>query len=163
MTSGQEQGLLAVAAGVTAAVAAQWIIRRFGKSEARMRQVKDECAKLLALSEDLQKRVIEQLGGTASAENVYAWDTAAYRRARARLQSLDPPRSIRAALTDLDETRADLRLAWRLSAIQPAVEHEDLAGAIQAHADAIDHFAAAGSILARVSWPVTLNGPHGTA
>lgn len=157
MTSGQGQGLLAVATGAAIAVAAQWAIGYFGKSEARSRQLKDECAVLLALSEDLQKRVMQQLRGTAPAENAYPWDGAAYRRARIRLQSLDPPLSIRAALTDLDETRADLRLASRLAAAHPTAEYEDLAYAVQAHADAIGHFATAGSILARVSWPAALN------
>lgn len=156
MISGQGQGLLAVAAAGAAIAVTQWAVRRASRADSRSRQLKDECARILALSENLHRRAVGQLSGTAPAGSVRAWDAPAYRKARTRLQVLDPPNSVQAALADLDETRAELRTASEISAAL-ADNREAFASAVDAHAAAIDHFATAGSILARVSWPAVLD------
>jgi hypothetical protein len=143
LISGQGQGLLAVAAGAIIALSLQQVIRHFRDSSGRTRQLKEECAQIITLSADLQRR--------ASFGEVSGWDAAAYRRARTRLRNLNPPNSIQSALTDLDETRDDLTIASRV-----AEGEGNIAEAVRAHAAAIDHFATSSSILVRVSWAGSL-------
>jgi hypothetical protein len=144
LISGQGLGLLAVAAGAIIAISLQQVIRHFRDSTGRTRQLKEECAQIITLSADLHNR--------AASGQVNGWDAPAYREAKTRLRSLKPPNSIQSALNDLDETQVDLTLASRLAEGQ-----ENIAEAMQAHADAIDHFAASSAILVRISWvPVSL-------
>jgi hypothetical protein len=144
---------LAVVIGVAIAISVRLVLRFLRKPDLREQQVKEECAKLLLLSEDLQRRVLAEQRGSDMAQDFYSWDAGAYRRARMRLQNLRPPISVQAVLTELDETRADLRFAWQLSASQPSASTRSLADAIDAHAEAIDHFATSSSVIIRVSWP----------
>jgi hypothetical protein len=153
LISGQGQGLLAVVVGVAIALSAQQVIRYFRKADDRARRLKQECVDILTLSEELQDRVTAD---ASTADDVASWDIRAYRRARARLRHLDPPASILAALADLDESRADLMLAYRFSAAQAPGNHPSggqwkLAEAVRAHAEALDHFATSGSVLVRIS------------
>lgn len=153
MISGQGLGLLAAAIGAVIALGGQQAIRALRRSGPRGRLLKEECVQLLLLSEDLQRRITASQNGAASEdENVRSWDADAYRRARARLQNLSPPTPIQSALADLDETRADLKIAWRLSAAQTAASSGDLPSALGAYAEAIEHFATSSAVLARVSW-----------
>lgn len=154
MISGQGQGLLAVAVAGAVIAIAQWAIRRFGQAGVRARQMKDECARILVLSEDLHRHAVGQLRGTAAPGSVQRWDASAYRRTRARLQAMSPPVSLLTALTELDETIAELRMASEISAALME-NRPSFASAVQAHSDAIEHFATAGAILARVSWPAS--------
>jgi hypothetical protein len=150
---GQVVGLLAVVIGAAIAVSVRLVLRVLRKPGHREQLVKEECAKLLFLSEDLQRRILAQQRGSGMAADVPSSDAGAYRRAWMRLQNLRPPAPVQAALTELDETRTDLRLAWQLSASQPSANPRSLAYAIDAHAEAIEHFATSASVLIRVSWP----------
>jgi hypothetical protein len=152
--SGQGQGLLAVVAGAAIIVAFRQVARLSRKPDLRVRLLKSECAKLIALSEDLQKRMTRERQGLVTADEVYSWDTRAYRLARRRLGGFSPSASIQMAITELDEAGADLRAAWQQSLNGSAEGQEDLfAAAMSAHSEAIGNLAAAGSILVRFSWP----------
>lgn len=152
--SGQGQGLLAVVTGAAIIVAFRQVIRIFRKSAPYAHQLKSECAKLVALSEDLQKRMMRERQGLSAADEVHAWDARAYRLAKRRLGNFSPSAAIQTAVTELDETRAELKAAWRQSLDRCADGREDLLTvAMSAHSEAIDNLAAASSILVRISWP----------
>jgi len=129
--------------GAAIALSLQQIVRRFGRSGLRAQRLKNECVQILVFAEDLRDRVVAgQPGG---------WDSRAYRLAKSRLRTFDPSVQIQAALADLDETRVDLAVAWRLSGGVPAQERGDLALAVQALEEAIARFATSSSVLVRVS------------
>jgi hypothetical protein len=153
MITGQSQGFLAVAAGAAVIVVIRQIMRFFRKSSVRAEQLKSECVKLVALSEDLQDRISRERHGAAVTDEVYAWDVSAYRRARRRLGGLAPSTPVQMAIAELDETRADLKAAWRRSLDRSPEDREDLTAAMQAHSEAIENFATSSSIMVRVSWP----------
>ena len=159
MIPGQGQGLLAVVAGTAVIVAFRQITRIFNNSDSRIKQLKSECAKLVALSEDLQRRVTRGRQGLGTTDGVHAWDAQAYRLARRRLGRFSPSAPIQTAVAELDETRADLKTAWQQSLGTSGEGREDLlTTALTAHSEAIDNLAAASSILVRLSPPLGQTG-----
>jgi hypothetical protein len=109
-------------------------------------------AAIVALSEDLQHKIVDERRGAGSEDAVLSWDARAYRAARTRLRARDPARAVDSALSDLDEARASLNAAWRFARSDPRAFSGDVADALQAHAAAIERFADAAAIFVRVSW-----------
>lgn len=147
MGSGQGHALLGVLVGAVVIISIRLVTRFLGRRNAR--NIARECVTLISLSEDLQRRI----RGRATDIAVSSWDGRAYRSARSRLTSLEPPAPVRAALWDLDEMRQQLTTAWRLSRLGTASEPFGVDAAIREFTTAIEHFATASSILVRISWP----------
>jgi hypothetical protein len=107
-------GLVGALAGATIAWAAQYVTRR---SEIRERQdtlLLEQCAIVVALSEDYRNRVWEERSKVAAGV-VAAWDIGAYRLAQARLRILCREAGMLAALENLGKAGTGLGRAWRLS------------------------------------------------
>lgn len=147
MGSGQWQALLGVLVGAVVIASVRLVGLSRGRGDSR--DITRECATLITLSEDLQRRIRAE--DTALA--VTGWDSRVYRGARSRLTALGPPPPVQAALRDLDEARQELTTAWRLSGVMSAGEPFGIHLALREHATAIEHFATASSILVRITWP----------
>lgn len=107
-------GLIGALAGAAIAWAAQYVTRR---SEIRERQASlllEQCAIVVALSEDFRNRVWEERNQVAAGV-VAAWDIGAFRLAEARLRILCRETRVLSALEDLREAGTALGKAWRLS------------------------------------------------
>jgi hypothetical protein len=145
-------GLWSVLAGAAIVLIARLAATLFARMRPKPRALSEDRAAIVALSEDFQNRVIGERRGAIDAAEVLAWDARAYRLARLRLRTHTQSAETRAALLDLDEARANLGTAWRLSKTGPRALPGDLENALQAHAIAIEQFADAIGIFVRVSW-----------
>jgi hypothetical protein len=154
-------GLWAVVAGVAIVLVARLAARLFRRTRPAPRELSEDRAAIVALSEDLQHRIIDEQRGAVSSDDVIAWDARAYRLARLRLRTRNQSGDVQAALLDLDEARANLNTAWRFSRTGLRVIPEDLENALQVHAAAIEQFADTTAILVRISWQQ--RRPNGTA
>jgi hypothetical protein len=154
-------GVWAVLAGAAIVVLARLGATLFRRIMPRPRELGTDRAAIVALSEDLQRRIIDEQRGAIDTHEVLAWDARAYRLARLRLRARGQPADVQAALSDLDEARADLRTAWRFSKTGQGVLPEDLENALRDHATAIHQFADATAIFVRISWQQ--RWPNGSA
>lgn len=110
--------LIAAVAGAAIALAGQYLTRR---GEARTRTgefILDQCASIVALSDDFRNRVWEEkeLGLTGKVD---AWDLGGYRHAAARLMILSDDRALLDALQDLTESGKHLAGYWRRGQADP--------------------------------------------
>lgn len=137
-------GLVGVIAGAVIALGGQYVTRR---SEVRERQetlLLEQCALVVALSEDFRNRVWEERHNVA--EGVVArWDLGAYRMAQARLRIMCNEPDVLSALGTLSQAGGDLGKMWRLS---PDSE-KDVQEAWEVHRSAINSFIACSSQLLR--------------
>jgi hypothetical protein len=145
-------GLWAVLIGAAAILSARLITRLLRAVRTPEAALSADRAAIVRLSEDLQRRILDERRGSAGTPEVLAWDASAYRLARLRLRTRDQSKEVMAALVDLDEARASLRTAWQLSKTDPGVFPGDLEAALEAHASAVSEFAEASAILVRLSW-----------
>jgi hypothetical protein len=152
---------LAVLAGAAIILSARLMTRLVRRIAPRPRELSTDRATIVALSEDLQHRIIDEQRGIIGTPEVLAWDARAYQVARLRLRTRNSSADVQAALLDLDEARADLRTTWRFSKTSPGPLPGDLEIALQAHASAIGQFADASAIFVRISWQ--RRRPNGTA
>jgi hypothetical protein len=111
--------LLAAVAGASIALAGQYMTRR-GEVRTRTGEfILDQCASIIALSDDFRNRVWEEkeLGLTG---RVDAWDLTGYRHAAARLMVLSDDAALLSALEDLTESGKRLAGYWRRGQADPA-------------------------------------------
>jgi hypothetical protein len=111
--------LFAAVAGASIALAGQYLTRR---GEVRTRTgdfVLDQCASIIALSDDFRNRVWEEkeLGLTGKVDE---WDLTGYRHAAARLMILSGDAGLLGALEDLTESGKRLAGYWRRGQVDPA-------------------------------------------
>ena len=152
---GNGSGLWGVAAGTAIILAARLAFRLFRRTTpgAGGPDGPDgDRAAIIALSEDLQRKITDEWRGTGSEHAVLDWDAQAYRRARTRLRTRNAALDIWSALSDLDEARADLSAAWRFSKLDSRASATDVESALRSHAAAIEQFADAAAVFVRVSW-----------
>ena len=112
-------GLIGVIAGALIAFGSQYLVSRTERQERNTGFVLEQCALVIALSEDHRSRVWEERQGTA-VDLVAKWDIGAYRLAEARLRVLSQEPNLLAALEALRESGKELGLAW-FGAVDEAV------------------------------------------
>jgi hypothetical protein len=156
-------GIWAAVTGAIIIVFTRQAIRIIRKIYRRPSEIPADNAAIVTLSEDLQRRVLDEQRGAIEPAHVLAWDAAAYRAARRRLRARSRSAALMAALSDLDEARADLRTAWRFTKTEAAGTDAELSVALETHALAIGQFAEASSIFVRVSWTPPMQRPTGEA
>lgn len=107
-------GVIGALAAATIALLGQYIISRSAQREREVILLLDQCAQLVALSEDYRNRIWEErkLGYTNSVSN---WSIGEYRVAEARLKILCREDATLDAITRLRVTGVELGRAWRLS------------------------------------------------
>jgi len=154
-------GLWAVAAGAVIVLIARLVAGALRRIRLRQHGPDEDRAAIVALSEDLQHRIIDEQSGAVDPPEVFAWDARAYRLARLRFRVRNQSADVHAALHDLDEARAGLRMAWRFSKAGSGAFPGEMDSALQAHAAAIEQFADAAAIFVRISWRD--RRPNGTA
>jgi hypothetical protein len=133
-------GLAGVIAGAAIALGGQYLTRRSEQRERLTTVLLEQCATVVALSEDFRNRVWEERNQLA--ENVVAmWDLAAYRLAEARLRILCRDPDVLAAVEVLRKSGASLGETWRLSPKDEAAVN----AALEAHRSALKAFIAVGS------------------
>lgn len=104
-------GLVGVIAGALIAFGSQYLVNRAERQERDTGLLLEQCALVIALSEDHRNRVWEERQGRA-ADLVAKWDFGAYRLAEARLRVLSQEPDLLAALAALRESGKALGLAW---------------------------------------------------
>jgi len=104
--------LLAAVAGGAIAIAGQYVIGKSERTTRRAELVLDQCAQLIALSEDFRTRLWEErvLGQT---DRTASWDIRAFRLAGARLRILCGDQRVLAALDELKASGKELGGYWR--------------------------------------------------
>ena len=90
-------GLWAVVAGVAIVLVARLAARLFRRTRPAPRELSEDRAAIVALSEDLQHRIIDEQRGAVSSDEVIAWDARAYRQARLRLRTRNQSGDVQAA------------------------------------------------------------------
>ena len=136
--------LIGAVAGATIAIAGQYVVRRSEARERASTLLLEQCAQLVALSEDYRNRVWEERHNLSN-EAVAAWDLSAYRLAEARLRLLCRTPSVLSALDNLRRSGIALGSAWRLS----NTESPDVEQAWKVHRDALNDFIEASSKIVR--------------
>ncbi|MGH3282703.1 MAG: hypothetical protein ACRDNW_26735 [Trebonia sp.] len=134
------------------AIIARLMVGSLRRLRPRPHELGEDRAGIVALSEDLQHRIIDEQRGAIEPQEVLSWDSRAYRLARSRFRTRNQAAEIQAALHDLDEARAGLRMAWRFSKAEPGALPGEMENALQAHTAAIEQFADATAIFVRISW-----------
>jgi hypothetical protein len=128
-------GLVGVLAGALIAFGGQYMMGRREREERNAALLLEQCAVLIALSEDFRNRVWEERHNVAT-DVVGQWDLGAYRLAEARLRVLSPDPGFQAAVTALRRSGTDLGKAWRLgTSDEAAVE-----SAWTAYEDSVEMF-----------------------
>jgi hypothetical protein len=133
-------GLVGVIAGALIALGGQYLLRSTERKDRNSTLVLEQCALLIALSEDFRNRVWSERNGE-EAGYVAGWDIGSYRLAEARLRLLSPGLAVAADLEPLRETGKDLGKAWQFTPDNEAA----VDSAWKAHRAAIERFAAASS------------------
>lgn len=137
-------GLVGVLAGAAIALGGQYVTRR---SEVRERQeslLLEQCALVVALSEDFRNRVWEERHKVADGV-VAHWDLGAYRLAQARLRIMCNEPDVLSALGALSQAGGDLGKLWRLA----SAGEKNVQEAWEAHRSALNSFIASSSRLLR--------------
>lgn len=137
-------GLIGVLAGALIAFAGQYLVGRSERQERNEALLLEQCALLIALSEDYRNRVWEERHQVAD-DVVGKWDIGTYRLAEARLRVLSRDSKLLAAIEVLHQSGTALGTAWRLGPDNKAVVDSTWA----AHGDAVDRFIAVSSQLIR--------------
>jgi hypothetical protein len=128
-------GLIGVLAGALIAFGGQFLMRRSERQERNETLLLEQCALIIALSQDYRNRVWEERHQVAS-DVVSRWDIGTYRLAEARLQLLSREPKLWAALEALHKSGVALGKAWRLGSSDEA----GIDSAWAAHRDAVDRF-----------------------
>jgi hypothetical protein len=110
--------LLATVAGAVIALAGQYILKRGEKRTRSGELLLEQCAQVIALSEDLRNRVWEEQELHAQGR-VDAWDLGAHRIAAARVKILCQDPALLNALEDLTNSGKQLSGYWRLGKAGP--------------------------------------------
>ena len=143
-------GLLGVLAGALIAFGSQYLVSKTERQERNVGLLLEQCATIIALSEDYRNRVWEERQNIAT-DVVAKWDIGTYRLAEARLKVLSQEPAFVEALQALNKSGITLGRSWRLrSADETAVD-----AAWAAHRDTINRFIAASSQV--VDHPSTRN------
>jgi hypothetical protein len=129
-----------VIAGALIAFGSQYLVSRTERQERNTGLLLEQCATVIALSEDQRNRIWEERQHVAD-DVVAKWDIGTYRLAEARLKILSREPDLLAALDALHRSGTTLGRAWRLSTGDEAAV--DVAWT--AHRDAINRFIAASS------------------
>ncbi|MDQ2883316.1 MAG: hypothetical protein M3Y48_19655 [Actinomycetota bacterium] len=128
-------GVIGAVVGAVIALLGQYISNR---SERRARDAAlllDQCAHLIALSEDYRNRVWEERNLVANGV-VAEWNIGEFRLAEARLKILCKDKASVAAIGRLQSTGQELGKAWRLE----RSESEALDAAWRNHREALNNF-----------------------
>ena len=133
-------GLIGVLAGALIAFGGQYLVGRSDRQERNEALLLEQCALLIALSEDYRNRIWEERHQVAS-DVVAKWDIGTYRLAEARLRILSREPKFVAALEALHKSGGALGTAWRLGLNDEAAVDRAWA----AHRDALNGFIAASS------------------
>jgi hypothetical protein len=128
-------GLAGVLAGAFIALAGQRLAYRSQARDTSRLLVLEQCAHIVALSEDYRNRLWEERQGLAS-DKIAGWDLPSYRLAEARLRILAPSSRLLAALENLDESGSALGRLWRGG----STESTELDPALAAHRASIEAF-----------------------
>lgn len=107
-------GLVGVVAGAAIALFGQHNLRRLDRRDGDAGLMLEQCATVLALSEDYRNRVWEErlLGARDAVE---AWDLREYRMAEARLRVLSADQSLLDALAAVGNAGQRLGKLWRVA------------------------------------------------
>jgi hypothetical protein len=135
-------GLAGVIAGAIITLGGQYVTRRSELRERQKSLLLEQCALLVALSEDYRNRVWEERNAVAAGV-VAAWDLGAYRLAQARLRILCREAGVLNAIEVLGKAGTQLGRAWRLA----PQDAEGVESAWQSHKSALKTFVAASSEL----------------
>lgn len=129
-------------AGAAIALGGQFLTRRSEQRERLATVLLEQCAAMIALSEDFRNRVWEERNRLAE-DAVAKWDLAGYRLAQARLRILCRDPDVLTAIERLRKAGTDLGGTWRVS------PHDETAvdAAWEAHRSALKAFIAVGSEL----------------
>ena len=128
-------GVIGAIAGGAIALLGQYGLRRSERQDARTMMLLEQCAQLVARSEDYRNRVWEErrLGAR---DAVSAWDLSEFRLASARLKLLCRDADVLKSLQRLHKAGEDLGKAWR-----PAAGDSDAVDAAwRGHRIALDDF-----------------------
>ena len=106
-------GVVGVLAGALIAFGGQYLMGRSERQERNETLLLEQCALIIALSQDYRNRVWEERHQVAS-DVVGRWDIGTYRLAEARLQLLSGEPKLLAALEALHKSGVALGRAWRL-------------------------------------------------
>ena len=108
-------GLIGALAGATIAFVGQYAMTRSARRERETALLLEQCAQLIALSEDYRNRIWEErrLGAT---NVVVSWNLGDYRLAEAKLKLLCSDTRVLQAVEQLRETGVELGKAWRMAA-----------------------------------------------
>jgi hypothetical protein len=136
--------LLAAVAGGSIAIAGQYVIGRSERITRRAELVLDQCAQLIALSEDFRNRLWEErvLG---LKDRTTVWDLHAFRLAEARLRILCGDPKVLAALNNLNSSGKALGAYWRRGEINA----NELGLRYEQNKAAVEGFVAASAQLVR--------------
>jgi hypothetical protein len=128
-------GLVGVIAGALIAFGSQHLLSRSERRERNTGLLLEQCATVVALSEEQRNRVWEER--RAVADGVVAkWDIGTYRLAEARIKILYREPDLLAALDELHRAGTALGRAWRLNTGDEAAVDAAWAG----HREAINRF-----------------------
>jgi len=133
-------GLIGVLAGALIAFGGQYLVGRSERQERNEALLIEQCALLIALSEDYRNRVWEERHQVAS-DVIGRWDIGTYRLAEARLRVLSREPKLLAAVEALHKSGTALGKAWRLGSNNEAM----VDSAWAAHRGAVDRFIAVSS------------------
>jgi hypothetical protein len=128
-------GLVGVVAGAFVAFSGQYLMSRTERQERNTALLVEQCALIIALSEDYRNRVWEERNQVAS-DVVGKWDIGTYRLAEARLRVLSLEPDFLAALEALHNSGIALGRAWRLGTSDDAT----VDNAWAASRDALERF-----------------------
>lgn len=134
--------LLAAMVGAAIAVTGQWASRRGERISRRAELVLEQCAQLVALSDDFRNRLWEErvLGQTGRTPG---WDLQSFSLAGARLRILCRDRVLLDALNELNTSGKALGAYWRQGRIEPG----ELDVRLQRDKDAAEAFVVASARL----------------
>lgn len=104
-------GLVGVLAGALIAFGSQYLVSKTERQERNTGLLLEQCAMIIALSEDHRNRVWEERHHVA-VDVVAKWDIGAYRLAEARLKILSQEPDFLAALEALHKSGTELGISW---------------------------------------------------
>jgi hypothetical protein len=141
-------GVIGAAVGAIIALLGQYIFNRSERDARDAALLLDQCAQLIALSEDYRNRVWEERNLLAS-DVVAQWNIGEFRLAEARLKILCKDKTAVAAIDRLHSTGQELGKAWRLE----GSEGEALDAAWRDYREAINNFTQISGDLVRRRMP----------
>lgn len=137
-------GVVGALAGAAIALIGQYFTGRAAQRERAATLLLDQCAQMVAMSEDYRNRIWEERRlGTADA--VAGWKIADYRLAEARMRILCKDRPVEEAIARLRRAGVELGKAWRMD----RSNENRVDAAWNEYRESIDHFALASGKLVR--------------